>query len=187
MIKCPYCGQATGVNPSVGQVNVPQAGVPQSIPNGAAWPFNTTNSQADPASNPASRWARLGAYIIDFPVIVFIISFLVYLIASDAEYVDIFSLSISIDVFAQLTTFIIIILYHSILNASDDSGTFGKMIFGIRVRDYQGQRISFGTSLGRTLLTFIPILSLGMFYIFFNDKRQTMADVVCKTIVIKKG
>jgi len=194
MIKCPYCGQATGVNPSVGQVNVPQAGVPQNTPNGAAWPFNSTNSQADPVSNPASRWARLGAAIIDNTIIGNVVFWLILKFGFSAEYADIISdqpsdpvASGEIILLASLINFVIMVLYHSLMNVTDESGTFGKMICGIRVRDYQGQRISFGASLGRTLLTLIPVLNLGMFYIFFNDKRQTMADAVCKTIVIKKG
>lgn len=194
MIKCPNCGQATGVVPSVGQVNAPQAGVPQSIPNGAAWPFNVTNSQDDPLSNPASRWARLGAAIIDNTIIGNVVFWLILKFGFSAEYVDLISDqpldpvgSSEIIPLAYFINFVIMVLYHSIMNVTDEAGTFGKMICGIRVRDYQGQRISFGASLGRTLLTLIPVLSLGMFYIFFNDKRQTMADAVCKTIVIKKG
>ena len=78
------------------------------------------------------------------------------------------------------------ILYHTILNATDDSGTFGKMICGIRVRDMQGQRISFWTSLFRSIFTYLPLFSIGMLFIFFTEKKQTMADKICKTMVIKK-
>ena len=194
MIKCPSCGQPTGVKPSVGQVSAPQAAMPQSSSSNTISSVGQSSYQPNPQIVLASRWARLGAAIIDNSIIGNIIFWLVWKFAFGAEYADMFSDepldpegAIAVIPMVSLITFGIMILYHSILNSSDDSGTFGKMICGIRVRDDQGQRISFGTSLGRTLLTFIPILNLGMFVIFFNDKRKTLADIVCKTLVIKKG
>ena len=194
MIKCPSCGQPTGVKPSVGQVSAPQAAMPQSSSINAISSGSQSSYQPNPQIVLASRWARLGAAIIDNSIIGNIIFWLVWKFVFGAEYADITSDepldpegSIAIIPMVSLISFGIMVLYHSILNSSDDSGTFGKMIFGIRVRDDQGQRISFGTSLGRTLLTFIPILNLGILNIFFNDKRQTMGDAVCKTLVIKKG
>ncbi len=194
MIKCPSCGQPTGVKPSVGQVSAPQAVMPQSSAGNSVGSASQVNYQPNPQIVLASRWARLGAAIIDNSIIGNIIFWLVWKFAFGAEYADMFSDepldpegAIAVIPMVSLITFGIMILYHSVLNSSDDSGTFGKMICGIRVRDDQGQRISFGTSLGRTLLTFIPILNLGMFVIFFNDKRKTLADTVCKTLVIKKG
>ena len=194
MIKCPSCGQPTGVKPSVGQVSAPQAVISQSSSGNTVSSASQSSYQPNPQIVLASRWARLGAAIIDNSIIGNIIFWLVWKFVFGAEYADITSDepldpegSIAIIPMVSLISFGIMVLYHSILNSSDDSGTFGKMIFGIRVRDDQGQRISFGTSLGRTLLTFIPILNLGILNIFFNDKRQTMGDAVCKTLVIKKG
>jgi uncharacterized RDD family membrane protein YckC len=189
MIKCPSCGQPTGVKPSVGQVSAPQSSSMNTISSGSQ-----SSYQPNPQIVLASRWARLGASIIDNWIIGYTIFWLVWKFVFAAEYADTFSDepldpegSIAVIPIVGLIHFCIMTLYHSILNSSDDSGTFGKMICGIRVRDYQGQQISFGTSLGRTLLTLMPIVSLGMFVIFFNDKRQTLADKVCKTLVIKKG
>ncbi len=193
MIKCPSCGEPTGKNPSVGGVSSPTKSHQGSGSTGSVSTANITNLSFS-NMQLASRWARLGAVIIDNIIIANILMWLLLKLVFGNEMTDLFSdnpMDVEADglaiLKASLIQFVMMILYHSIFNASDESGTFGKMICGIRVRDMQGQRISFGKSLGRTLLTLIPPMSLGVLFIFFNDKRQTMSDQICDTLVIKKG
>ncbi len=195
MIKCPNCGQPTGTTPSVGGVNYPQGNssstkMTSTVGNTYTPQFNYV---APGNFELASRWARLFASIIDNNIIGIIILVLIIKIGFEVELSDLLSddpLDPEGDIAAfgtaGLIQFVVMILYHTILNATDDSGTFGKMICGIRVRDMQGQRISFWTSLFRSIFTYLPLFSIGMLFIFFTEKKQTMADKICKTMVIKK-
>jgi uncharacterized RDD family membrane protein YckC len=196
MIKCPSCGQPTGVTPSVGGVNAPVSFTQPSVNVSAS--SNAASYASVPQVNTgvqlASRWARWFAAIIDNSIVGMIVTWLIMKVLFPNELSDLTSGDLN-DPYAVGTAYgqtslivsVLMILYHAILNATDEAGTLGKMICGIRVREISGDRISFMKSLGRTLITYLPFLYIGILWIFFTEKRQTLADKICKTIVIKKG
>ncbi|MEU6582024.1 RDD family protein [Nocardia sp. NPDC046763] len=66
--------------------------------------------------------------------------------------------------------------------------TPGKRVVGIRlIRESTGQPVGFGLALGRRLLHFIDALPcyLGFLWPAWDDKKQTFADKIVSTIVVK--
>jgi uncharacterized RDD family membrane protein YckC len=66
--------------------------------------------------------------------------------------------------------------------------TPGKRIVGIRLlREYDGSTLGFGLAFGRRLLHVLDSLACGIGYLWplWDDKRQTFADKIVHTVVIK--
>ena len=84
-------------------------------------------------------------------------------------------------------SFVLWILYSTILEASSLQGTFGKRWLGIKVVDESGARLSLGRSTVRNvakLLSFLP-LGLGFIWALFRKDRRTWHDMIAKTYVIR--
>ena len=79
-------------------------------------------------------------------------------------------------------------LYSAGVTSSSFEGTFGKMIMGLKVTDYDGRRLSFGKATVRFLAKILStlILGIGLFLIAFSDRRQGMHDRIAGTYVIYK-
>ena len=75
------------------------------------------------------------------------------------------------------------------LESSANQATVGKMALGIQVTDLQGNRISFGRALGRTLAKILSglILLIGYIMAAFTEKKQGLHDMIAGTLVVKKG
>ena len=59
---------------------------------------------------------------------------------------------------------------------------------GIQVTDLQGNRVSFGRALGRTLAKILSaiILYIGFIMAAFTEKKQGLHDMVAGTLVVKR-
>ena len=79
------------------------------------------------------------------------------------------------------------IIYHIIMESSSKQATIGKLILNIKVCDLQGERLSFGHSLGRNLAKILSVLTLfiGYLFAFFNKQQQCLHDMVAGTLVVK--
>lgn len=82
---------------------------------------------------------------------------------------------------------IVTILYFAISESSSRQATFGKMIFGIRVTDLHGKRISIGRAIGRYLvkILFLPIFFVGSLMTLFTKNRQAPHDLIAQTLVLE--
>ena len=81
-----------------------------------------------------------------------------------------------------------ILAYYVYLPTTSRQGTLGKSIMKIKIVDYNGNKIQLGRSLGRYLVqTMLSQLILGFGYwmAFFNEKHQTLHDMIAKTYVVK--
>lgn len=78
--------------------------------------------------------------------------------------------------------------YTIVLHASRWQATMGKQIFGIKVTDMAGHRITLGRSVGRYLATWLEGLTLGFGYLLagFSQRRQALHDMVSGTLVISR-
>jgi len=78
-------------------------------------------------------------------------------------------------------------LYFSIFESSSLMATLGKLIVRIKVKDYQGVRITFLRATGRYFGKYISsfLLCMGFLMIFFMKKKQALHDVFAGTIIIK--
>lgn len=72
--------------------------------------------------------------------------------------------------------------YMSIFTSSGRQGTIGKMMMGLWVYGMNGQRINFFHALFREML---KVVLLPLFFVmWFTARKQTMADLLARTVVL---
>jgi len=139
----------------------------------------------------AGFWIRLGAYLIDFiilMVVAFVIGALlgVSIFTGSPDYYSSGARWGSLAVF-YLIFIIVIWLYYAMQESSPAQATVGKRAVNIRVTDLDGNRIGFGKATARTIVKFIPIIGpLGCLAIGFSDNKQGLHDWAAGTYVIYK-
>jgi uncharacterized RDD family membrane protein YckC len=129
----------------------------------------------------AGFWRRFAAWLIDYILVGVVTGILVAIlgaIGGDAG-----------TGFGYILSVIGSLLYYSVLESSANQATVGKMALGIQVTDLQGNRISFGRALGRTLAKILSglILLIGYIMAAFTAKKQGLHDMIAGTLVVKKG
>ncbi len=133
----------------------------------------------------AGFWLRAGAAIIDI-IIVLIINFIVGFIFG------IVLGAVGMRNAAGTVGFLIGVadnlIYFSLLESSVNQATVGKMALGLKVTDLNGNRISLGKALGRTLSKYVSafILFIGYIMAGFTERKQALHDMMVGTLVFKK-
>jgi uncharacterized RDD family membrane protein YckC len=86
-------------------------------------------------------------------------------------------------------TFVLVIfgqwLYEAFLESSSYQATLGKMIFGMKVTDLNGNRISFARATGRhfaKILSFL-VFCIGFIMVGFTERKQGLHDMLAGTLV----
>ena len=76
-------------------------------------------------------------------------------------------------------------LYEAFMLSSPYQATLGKMIFGMKVTDLQGNRISFARATGRHFAKWLSGLCLCIGYIMvgFTERKQGLHDMLAGTLV----
>ena len=76
-------------------------------------------------------------------------------------------------------------LYSAMMESSSRQATVGKMAFGMKVTDLQGQRLSFGLATGRHFAKILSglILCIGFIMVGFTEKKQGLHDMIVGTLV----
>jgi uncharacterized RDD family membrane protein YckC len=76
-------------------------------------------------------------------------------------------------------------LYEAFMESSSYQATLGKMIFGMKVTDLNGNRISFGQATGRHFAKWLSAMILGIGYIMvaFTERKQGLHDLLAGTLV----
>ena len=79
-------------------------------------------------------------------------------------------------------------LYFAFMESSNKQATFGKIIVGIKVVDYNGGKISFGQATGRYFGKILSgiILGVGFLMAGFTKKKQALHDILASCMVINK-
>jgi len=86
-------------------------------------------------------------------------------------------------------TFILLVygswLYEAFLESSSYQATLGKMIFGMKVTDLNGDRISFERATGRHFAKWLSgvILCIGYIMVGFTERKQGLHDLLAGTLV----
>jgi uncharacterized RDD family membrane protein YckC len=77
--------------------------------------------------------------------------------------------------------------YFSYMESSASQATLGKMLLGIKVTDLDGNRISFGKALLRTVAKILSsvILLIGYIMAAFTARKQALHDMIAGTLVVK--
>jgi uncharacterized RDD family membrane protein YckC len=76
-------------------------------------------------------------------------------------------------------------LYEAFMESSSYQATLGKMIFGMKVTDLNGNRISFERATGRHFAKWLSTMILGIGYIMvgLTDRKQGLHDLLAGTLV----
>ncbi len=76
-------------------------------------------------------------------------------------------------------------LYEALMLSSPYQATLGKMIFGMKVTDLYGNRISFGRATGRHFAKWLStmILFIGYIMVGFTERKQGLHDLLAGTLV----
>ena len=76
-------------------------------------------------------------------------------------------------------------LYEAFMESSSYQATLGKMIFGMRVTDLNGNRISFERATGRHFAKWLSTMIVGIGYIMvgFTERKQGLHDLLAGTLV----
>ena len=76
-------------------------------------------------------------------------------------------------------------LYEAFMLSSPYQATLGKMIFGMKVTDLNGNRISFARATGRHFAKWLStlILWIGFIMVGFTDRKQGLHDMLAGTLV----
>jgi len=130
--------------------------------------------------NYAGFWRRVGASILDSILLTTVYNLLMWIVWPDSWK--------SNPIFLFVTTTIFTWLYYSLLESSAKQGTLGKVVLGLKVVDYNNQRISFARATGRYFSKFISaaILMIGFVMVAFTVKKQGLHDMIAGTLVIKE-
>jgi len=140
---------------------------------------------------------RLGAYLIDIIPIIILLNIFIYLAFgftpfhyrdSVIDFDQEFEASLSIQSMVRYLSFIVWIIYCSIMEASSYEGTFGKKIVGIKVIDDDENPLTIGKSITRNMAKIISYIGLilGFIWVLFDKKRRGWHDMIAKTYVVKR-
>jgi uncharacterized RDD family membrane protein YckC len=76
-------------------------------------------------------------------------------------------------------------LYEAFMESSSYQATLGKMIFGMKVTDLNGNRISFERATGRHFAKWLSamILCIGYIMVGLTERKQGLHDLLAGTLV----
>ncbi len=96
--------------------------------------------------------------------------------------------SLLVQLVSQLLGIAIGIAYFGYFYTSDQQASPGKQLVGIKVARPDGERISFARSVGRYFANWLNLFTLGLSYLLplFTEKRQTLHDLICDTVVVDR-
>lgn len=176
--------------PSCGTNNIATANFCTSCGSSLSMDSNYQQLAKDFGFSPyAGFWKRFIAYVIDLMItgiIGAIIGFsLGALLISDTAFLE---HSYSDDALFNALGIVVTWLYFALMESSASQATLGKMLFGIKVTDINGQRISFGRASGRHFGKIISaiLLCIGYLMAAFTAKKQALHDMMAGCLVVNK-
>lgn len=80
------------------------------------------------------------------------------------------------------------VAYYAAFHSSRGGATLGKMVVGIKVVRSDGERISLLRAIGRYFAAILSGLTLCIGYLMaaFTDRKQTLHDMICDTLVVDR-
>jgi uncharacterized RDD family membrane protein YckC len=138
----------------------------------------------------AGFWERLFALVVDVIIMIVVTMIIssIYLIGY-SMLLSVPTYGYDIETMASLVGLPVAWLYYAVMESSKRQATFGKMLFGLRVVDLNGDRISFGRASGRyfgkalSSFTFL----IGYFMAGWTRKKQALHDKMSRCLVVKNN
>ena len=147
------------------------------------------NNGAVSPSSYAGFWRRLIAYAIDsliigVPLMVIGRMFGWVTLEQTANSAEAYTTSSGFTLFAG----VVATLYFVLMESSDKQATFGKSVFGLRVTNMQGGRISLGQAFIRYFSKFLSamIVYVGFMMAGWTEKKQALHDKLAGTLVVRR-
>lgn len=147
---------------------------------------------------PAGFWRRLAAYTIDvLPILVLTTTVFWFVLGFDRTWRTHSADPHNLELLAQFYiernrirdfSFLLWLVYSTILEASPLQGTVGKLILRLKVVGPDGNRLTTARSLGRNaakLLSYLP-LSLGFLWVAVSKRKLAWHDMMSGTRVLAR-
>jgi uncharacterized RDD family membrane protein YckC len=137
-------------------------------------------------SRYAGFWRRFVAIIIDGIIVGIIGSIFRFLLLGAV--LDSPGRAAAASALYALFSLVIQWLYYTLMEASSNQATLGKMALGIVVTDLEGRRISWGRANARYWSKIISavIFMIGFIMAGFTEKKQALHDMIAGTLVVVK-
>jgi uncharacterized RDD family membrane protein YckC len=190
---CSRCG--TVLNPGVAAGTVPSAGTAAAPAPALGYPAPPGYPIVQVGARYGGFWIRVVAAIIDF----FIIHFAVHVVAAMFG-VGGLALHPGLHGWGHPSALPFLLLgggvvgvatvcgswlYEALMESSCYQATLGKMIFGMKVTDLYGNRISFARATGRHFAKILSgmILCIGFIMVGLTERKQGLHDMIAGTLV----
>lgn len=88
-----------------------------------------------------------------------------------------------------LLSLLLPLAYHSYLIGGPQSATFGMRAMGLEVRTWDNRRPGYLQAALQTMAFYVTVFGtnfLILLVVFFNDRRRTVHDMLCGTVVMNK-
>jgi len=125
---------------------------------------------------PAGFAPRTAAFIADLLIFIMLSFGLNYMFRLSPTYVEFLKAF-------WWQILIAIIFYFIYFDGSETNATLGKQIMNIRLLTEEKRDVDFSTSAKHFVISLVTFF--GYFVLLSNEKKQTMADKICKVIVVK--
>lgn len=177
---CGRCGAPTGPPVPVSPAPVPVAG----------YPATAGYTVAQPGVGYGGFWIRVIAAVVDavlIRVVIFPIGAIFGLGGLAMGGLGHGGLLLNV-LGGGLTVLLAIVggwVYEAFMESSSYQATLGKMIFGMKVTDLYGNRISFARATGRHFAKIISgmILCVGFIMAGITERKQALHDMIAGTLV----
>ncbi len=128
----------------------------------------------------AGFWRRFAATLLDVMIL------LVPMIAIGSVVALVTGPKSTATAAADLSTLVVLWLYFAIMESSPKQATLGKLAFGLRVIDLDGNRVSFLRASARFFAKSLSALSLSVGFLMaaVTRRKQALHDIVASSLVI---
>ena len=125
---------------------------------------------------------RVFAYLID----VFILMLIGMALATVGTIVGVLSFGL-LSAPIALLVLLLPLAYHTTMIGGPQSSTFGMRAMGIEVRTWDNRRPGMLQAAVQTMVFYVSVFSasfLVLLVVFFNDRRRTLHDLLCGTVIV---
>lgn len=151
----------------------------------------TITIHAKPAMLYAGFWKRLAAVLLDWLVLLipFLALFFSRLLLTPGGQEGPHQRFLMNPVNIEVVGILLYWPYFALMECSRYQATLGKMVFGIKVVDLQGQQISFARASGRFFAKYLSafIMGIGFLMAAFTQRKQALHDMLAGTLVVMKN